>query len=299
MLVVTFVTFQVLGSADEPIGRLHRGHQRFLTIVSNSEHLSRSRICQDKDSNLCFKHVFMPPVKSIRRRKRRRSEPVATASTREKLVEAAGHVFAEHGYQATTVREIVKRSGANIAAVNYHFGDKLGLYTEVLQQSVRAARVDAIHSALDQNALPEDILRAVIKARLESVTRPHLQDWHFRIMVHELLQPTPALSRVVDEVSRPIYQRLLELIGRIIDLPPKDEKTRLCAHSVMGQILVYVLAGPLLTRLWPELEMTPEQVDRIAEHIRDFSLAYLRQGNSGGRQATVPSKRGGKWRNSK
>ena len=236
----------------------------------------------------------MPSAKSIRRRKRRLSEPVAAASTREKLVEAAGQVFAEQGYQATTVREIVKRSGANIAAVNYHFGDKLGLYTEVLQQSVRAARVDAINSALDQNAPPEDILRAVIKARLQSVVRPNLPDWHFRIMVHELVQPTPALSRVVNEVSRPIYKRLLELIGGIIDLPPKDEKIRLCAHSVMGQILVYVLAGPLLRHLWPELEMTSKQVDRIAEHIGDFSLAYLRQANSGGRQAAVLSKRGQK-----
>jgi len=69
------------------------------------------------------------------------SAPRAAASTREKLVEAAGHVFAEHGYQATTVREIVKRSGANIAAVNYYFGGKLGLYTEVLKQLVAKARV--------------------------------------------------------------------------------------------------------------------------------------------------------------
>ena len=222
------------------------------------------------------------------------SESRAAASTREKLVEAAGHVFAEHGYHATTVREIVKRSGANIAAVNYHFGGKLGLYTEVLQQLVRAGRVNAINSALDQNAPPEDILRAVIGARLRSVTSPNLQDLHFRIMMHELVQPTPALSRVVNEVSRPIYERLLELVGRIIDLPSKNEKTRLCVHSIMGQILVYVLAGPLLMRLWPELEMTPAQVDRIAEHIGDFSLAYLRQASSGGRQPTVPSKRGQK-----
>ena len=137
------------------------------------------------------------------------------------------------------------------------------MYTEVLQQLVRAARVNAINSALDQNAPPEDILRVVIGARLQSVTRPNLQDLHFRIMMHELVQPTPALSRVVNEVSRPIYKRLLELVGRIIDLPPKNEKTRLCVHSVMGQILVYVLAGPLLMRLWPELEMTQAQVDRI------------------------------------
>jgi AcrR family transcriptional regulator len=236
----------------------------------------------------------MSPSKRIRRQIRRVSEPKAAASTREKLVEVAGRIFAEHGYQATTVREIVKRSGANIAAVNYHFGGKLGLYTEVLQQLVRAARVNAINSALDQNAPPEDILRAIIRARLQSVTRPKVQDLHFRIMMHELVQPTPALSRVVNEVSRPIYERLLELVGRIIDLPPKNEQTRLCVHSIMGQILVYILAGPLLLRLWPGLEMTQEQVDRIAGHIADFSLTYLRQANSGDRRATVSSKRGEK-----
>ena len=236
----------------------------------------------------------MSPSKRIRRQILRVSEPRAAASTREKLVEVAGRIFAEHGYQATTVREIVKRSGANIAAVNYHFGGKLGLYTEVLQQLVRAARVNAINSALDQNAPPEDILRAIIRARLQSVTRPKVQDLHVRIMMHELVQPTPALSRVVNEVSRPIYERLLELVGRIIDLPPKNEQTRLCVHSIMGQILVYILAGPLLLRLWPELEMTQEQVDRIAGHIADFSLTYLRQANSGDRRATVSSKRGEK-----
>ncbi len=154
--------------------------------------------------------------------------------------------------------------------------------------------MDAINSALDRNAPLEDILRAVIGARLQSVAKPNLPDWHFRIMVHELVQPTPALSRVVNEVSRPIYKRLLELIGGIIDLPPKHEKTRLCAHSVMGQILVYVLAGPLLKQLWPELEMTPEQVDRIAKHIGDFSLAYLRQETSGVGKLPCKTNRGNK-----
>jgi AcrR family transcriptional regulator len=236
----------------------------------------------------------MFPSKQIRKQTHWVSATRAAASTREKLVEAAGHVFAERGYHATTVREIAKRSGANIAAVNYHFGGKLGLYTEVLQQLVRAARVNAINSALDQNAAPEEILRTVIGARLQSVTRPDLQDLHFRIVMHELVQPTPALSRIVNEVTRPIYERLLELVGRIIDLPPKSEKTRLCVNSIMGQILVYILAGPLLIRLWPELEMTQEQVDRIAKHIGDFSLMYLRQANSDDRRATVSSRRGEK-----
>jgi TetR/AcrR family transcriptional regulator, regulator of cefoperazone and chloramphenicol sensitivity len=206
---------------------------------------------------------------------RRKRVEAASEPVREALLEVAGRVFADRGYQAATIREICLRAQANVAAVNYHFGDKLGLYTEVLQQSVRAAQVEAIRDALDQNAPPEDILRAVIRARLRGVSRGDAPDWHFQILAHELAQPTPALRQLIHKVARPIFKRLLELIGGMIGLPSDDDKTRLCANSVMGQILVYAFAGPLLAGVWPELKMTPEQVERIADHIADFSLSYL------------------------
>ena len=195
--------------------------------------------------------------------------------TREKLLEAAGPIFANRGYQATTIREICAGAGANVAAINYHFGDKLGLYTEVLQQSVRAAQLIAVQNTLDQNTPPEDILRALIRARLRSINGKDLPDWHSRLLAHELAQPTPALRQLVDKVARPIFKRLQELIGGMIGLPANDGKTRLCAISVVGQVFAYVLPGPLLSEIWPELKMTPEQVERIADHIADFSLSYL------------------------
>jgi hypothetical protein len=46
-------------------------------------------------------------------------------------------------------------------------------------------------------------------------------------------------------------------------------------RSVVGQVFAYVLPCPLSTEVWPELRMTPEQVERIADHIADFSLSYL------------------------
>jgi AcrR family transcriptional regulator len=199
----------------------------------------------------------------------------AADPTREKLLDVAGRIFADRGYQATTIREICLAASANVAAVNYHFGDKFGLYTEAVQQSVQAAELEAVQNALDQSASLEEILRGVIRARLRSICRGDRPDWHFRILAHELAQPTAALQQLINRVARPIFSRLLELIGRMIDLPANDEKTRLCATSVMGQIVVYVFAAPLLKGMWPELKMTPEQVERIADHIADFSLSYI------------------------
>ena len=130
-------------------------------------------------------------------------------------------------------------------------------------------------SALDLSASPEDILRAVVRARLRSICRGDRPDWHFRILAHELAQPTPALRQLIDKVGRPLANRLLQLIGRMMGLPANDEKTHLCAVSIMGQIIVYVFADPLLKGAWPELKLTPEQVERIADHIADFSLSYI------------------------
>lgn len=206
----------------------------------------------------------------------RRKRPTATPDpTHNKLLEVAGPIFADRGYRATTIREICAAAGANVAAINYHFGDKLGLYTEVLQQSVRAAQLLAVHNALDPNTPPEEILRALIRARLRSISGDDLPDWHSRLLAHELAQPTPALRQLIDKVARPICKRLLELVGGMIGLPARDENTRLCAISVVGQVLAFVLPGPLLSEIWPELRMTPDQVERIADHIADFSLSYL------------------------
>src|SRR6202020_3250974 len=92
-------------------------------------------------------------------------------STRKKLLEVAGRVFAEHGYYAATVRDICAQAGSNVAAVNYHFRDKLGLYTAVLRQSVRASNVRVMQDAFDQDAPAEQILRDVIRARLSGACR--------------------------------------------------------------------------------------------------------------------------------
>ena len=196
--------------------------------------------------------------------------------TRARLLDVATQVFAESGYYAATIRDIAQRAGTNVAAVNYHFGDKLSLYTEVLDgRLVPAARTEPIRQALEMDAPPEAVLREAIKAMVYAVCGERDRDLRMRLMMHELAQPSPAIDHVISKVSRPLYDRFRKLIGQMIGLPVDHEKTRLCTHSVIGQVVHYAHARPFVERLWPEQKMTPAQLDRIAAHIADFSLAYL------------------------
>jgi len=211
------------------------------------------------------------------RSKPRIPKPALPEDTRTRLLDAAGHVFADFGFRGATVREICARAGVNIALVNYYFGDKLELYTEVLRLSIGASENGIVQMAIQSAAPPEQALRELVFAMLQRVCRGDRPGWHFRLMVHEFAQPTPAMSTVIDETMRPIYERFRVLIGGMLRLPPDHDKTRFCAHSVIAQVVHYVHSRHVISRLWPELEMTAERIEEIAAHITDFSLAYLRE----------------------
>jgi AcrR family transcriptional regulator len=193
------------------------------------------------------------------------------------LIKAAGEIFADHGYQSATVRDICARAGANIAAVNYHFGDKIGLYVAVLRHIIGSAEQDEILNPAGPLEEPEQALRQFItNMLLRTCMAGEREAWQFRIMAHEMAHPTEVLPRVVEEIIGPRYAAIRGIISQIIGLPPDHDTTRLCAHSVIGQVLHYVHARPVIACLWPDLQFTPERVNQIADHITDFSLCALR-----------------------
>jgi TetR/AcrR family transcriptional regulator, regulator of cefoperazone and chloramphenicol sensitivity len=207
-------------------------------------------------------------------------------STRIRLLKAAAAIFAEHGYQDATVRQICARAGANIALVSYHFGDKLELYTEVLRFALQAgpggARFDLPSVAVEPAEALRRIVGALVERAFETSDQANLR---FRLILNEFVRPSGATARVVDVVMRPVYERLREIVGAILGLPANHQKTRLCVHSILGQVAHFAHARPMMALLWPEMTMTSAQRELVTEHIAAFSLAYLQAQAS----ARVPS----------
>jgi TetR/AcrR family transcriptional regulator, regulator of cefoperazone and chloramphenicol sensitivity len=195
--------------------------------------------------------------------------------TRTRLLDAAGPIFAAEGFHWAKVRDICARAEANVAAVNYHFGDKLGLYTEVLRYSVSAVP-NPIPSTNSSDVPPEARLRGFIRMILDCVFNSSRPAWHMKLVLQEMSHPTPAIDELVEQFIRPRYQMLCSLIGTMIGQSPKARITQLCAHSVVGQARHYLIANAVIGKVWPELTFAGKDLDEIADHITVFSLAGIK-----------------------
>jgi AcrR family transcriptional regulator len=85
--------------------------------------------------------------------------------TRKRLLDATEWLFIESGYEAMSLRHITTRAGANLAAVNYHFGSKEALMQELLSQRLDRLNRERLQllSACEQQ-YPEGLGAAAVLA---------------------------------------------------------------------------------------------------------------------------------------
>jgi AcrR family transcriptional regulator len=192
--------------------------------------------------------------------------------TRDRLLKAAERLFADRGFKKVTVRDICRAARANVAAVNYHFGDKLGLYREVMQSAIDGMRGtnDAAREA-GTGQPPEEQLRRYIAIFVHRVLTPGNDTIH-KLITREMNDPTPALDALVEQGVRPRVEYLSGLISAIIGCDPSDQRVLRCVASVQAQTLAY-MPNPIATRLGLANKPTAANLRDIADHIAEFSLA--------------------------
>jgi TetR/AcrR family transcriptional regulator, regulator of cefoperazone and chloramphenicol sensitivity len=206
------------------------------------------------------------------------ANPVVDIETRERLLNVAAELFAEQGFNNVTIREICQVAGANLAAVNYHFRDKLGLYKEVVEMAAKAvhqSKVDLIEAA--EPLPPEERLRTYIRLLLHRLLDPEEDSWMDKLIAREMIDPTPALDLIVEKGIKPTSQRLGGMVAELLKTSLDDERVWQCFLSIQAQCLFYKSSKPITARMAPPgFKYTPEVIDALAEHVYEFSLAGIR-----------------------
>src|SRR5436190_1609435 len=200
---------------------------------------------------------------------------VKDSETHLRVLTAASRLFAENGFEKVTVREICRAADANVAAVNYHFGDKLGLYREVLAKAIETmcATTEAARQA-GAGASAEQKLRAYIRVFLQRVMGSRHDTWIHQLMAHEIADPTPALDLVIDQVIRPRMAYLCDVVAEILRLSSDDPCVLRCVVSVQSQCHA-PMTNAVSRRFMPECAGDSTAIDLLAQHIAEFSLGGI------------------------
>lgn len=192
----------------------------------------------------------------------RRARRDRGADTRQRLIEAALDVFGRYGFDGASTRQIAKEADANLAAIVYHFGSKEALQIAVAEYLVgRVASLIApalgVAASPDALASPE-AARAALVRLLESYAdvllgEAEAERWA-RFIVREQMQPTAAFE-VIYGMMGAAMTIAVRLVAGVLDRDPEDEAVRLCAITLMGQVLVFRVAHSLVLRRmdWPAI----------------------------------------------
>lgn len=193
------------------------------------------------------------------------------AETRERLLEAAGEVFAERGFKDATIREIAEKARANVAAAHYHFGDKEELYSAVLR-SCAPPRLDLAPATGSAEAQ----LRAFAKAVLARFFEKGRPAWLGRLVAQEMIEPTRALEQLIEAQIRPNAERLKAIVRKLVGRKMDEQELWRCTFSVAAQWVFYFHNRQVVQRLNPGQQFAAQDIDRLADHIAKFSVAALK-----------------------
>jgi AcrR family transcriptional regulator len=196
---------------------------------------------------------------------------------RQRLLEAAGAAFAEKGFEGATVRDIIRRAGANIAAVNYYFRDKEQLYIEAVKNASCGAVQEPALPQWEPNTPPAEKLRDFIRVMVGRILKSNRPAWHTQLMMRELAQPTSACTEWVRDYVRPMADVLFQVLTELLPPDTPRWKVSMTGFSIVGQILHYAQNRPVVALLVGDENLRHFNPDAVAEHIAAFSLAALGQ----------------------
>lgn len=198
-------------------------------------------------------------------------------STKARLLQAGRRIFAEHGRENATIRDICSMAGANVAAVNYHFGGKERLYIAVLQDYIESEnRRHPRDEGVSPGSGPKERLRAYLRSFLLQTLGDGTQE-HERLgklLTQEFIEPSQYFGEIFERHCRPTHNYLLDIVREL--LPGKDETTvARCASSIVGQCVLFDIAKEAIGRMNPNLVLQAGNIEDITDFIMDFSLGAI------------------------
>ncbi len=189
---------------------------------------------------------------------------------------AAGPIFASKGFENATVREICRAAKVNVASINYHFGDKKGLYTQALILARQLREQQVPFPAWTDDVTADQKLRGFIELLLQRIVAMRTEPWEVRLLLREVMHPTDAARPLIEDYFRPFLDQLMLIVDEVLGHRLPDHQRHQIGFSIIGQCLHYRVSGEMISLMISEDEYQNHfDLQNLADHIWRFSLGGL------------------------
>lgn len=209
---------------------------------------------------------------------------VDVSDPKVRLVLHATLLFAEHGFDAVTTREICAAAGTNPGAIHYHFGDKSGLYREVVLRPLQ--HMAQAFAGFDDPSLD-------LPTALDRFLTPFLSTDDcggpdpIRLYLRELLDPSEVFTQALQTHIGPNHHALARLLARHIGVAEPDAGVHQLAYAIVAMAHDYCLSRPFMDALTPRLLDDDPELRALRRRLVGWSVALVAAEREA--RATAPS----------
>lgn len=204
-------------------------------------------------------------------------------NTRDRLIKIAMEMFAESGYDKTSIRELAKRADANIAAINYHFGGKEGLYHAVLEyiaeymDSWAMPLINEYHKFVEEQNENFDIEKTIIWVGkfINTFMTSAFESYESNILLHKIiareqLKPTLGFDKIYGLASIKLAEHIIsDLLSKLTNKKSNDEEIIIYTISIVGQMETFISANSSIRKELNVEELTQTHIDTIKRVVKN------------------------------
>jgi TetR/AcrR family transcriptional regulator, regulator of cefoperazone and chloramphenicol sensitivity len=194
--------------------------------------------------------------------------------SREQLMMVALRLFAEHGYEKTSTRQICSQAGVNIAQIAYHFGDKAGLYRAVFTEPMGSPAAD-IPLFSDPAFTLKQALQGLYSGFIEPLKQGDIVRTCVRLHMREMVEPTGLWSHEIDHGIKPYHAALVKVLMRHLKLKREDDDVCRLTFSIIALGVHLYVGRDVMERVTPQLMASDKAMDVMHERLVSFALAMV------------------------
>ena len=200
-------------------------------------------------------------------------------STKEKMLLAASEEFSINGYPATTTRNICNRADVNIAAVNYHFRNKEGIYKSVVDYLFDKTSSETVSKTIvsTEAEWKKELFSWVLDILTSASNPSSLSRWKNNILFREILDPSEVFPEIFKKYFKPYFSSIEYYVRCGVSADTSKEQIYIIIFSILSQSLFYGQNKVIVQQLFKSNFIKKEnQMKEIATYITNGACSRLK-----------------------